>query len=72
MNDSDTYKRIFEQEEDLLKKLDEFMEQTNQQWIESFRKQDLLHLNEPLLRKEDNYYLVNIKPEVKHSIDSIF
>lgn len=32
--------------------------------MDSFEKENLLHLNEPLLRKENQYYIVNIKPEV--------
>ncbi|UJR10317.1 hypothetical protein I4U23_014523 [Adineta vaga] len=60
---NDTYKRILEQEQNLLKKLDDFTTNTNQQWITSFKTQNLLHLNEPLLRKDNSYYLVNIKSE---------
>jgi len=44
--------------------LDDFIENTNKQWIDLFTKGNFLHLNEPLLRKEDEYYIVNIKSEV--------
>ena len=45
-------------------KLDNFIEELKQRWIDLFRKENLLHLDEPLLRKENEYYLVNIKLEV--------
>jgi hypothetical protein len=64
IKDNDTYKRILEQERDIQKSLKDYIENTNKQWINIFQKENLLHLNEPLLRKEDKYYLVNIKPEV--------
>jgi hypothetical protein len=64
IKDNDTYKRILEQERDIQKSLKDYIETTNKQWINIFQKANLLHLNEPLLRKEDKYYLVNIKPEV--------
>lgn len=64
IKDNEKYKRIIEQEENLQKKLDDFIENINQQWIDSFKKENLLHLNEPLLRKQKDYYTVNIKSEV--------
>lgn len=69
IKDNEIYKRILEEEKHLQKKLDNFIDKTNQQWIANFQKQNFLHLNEPLLRKEDTYYLVNIKPEVIISYD---
>ncbi len=64
IKDSDVYNQILEHERNLQKQLDDFIETTNKQWIRSFQQENFLHLNEPLLRKEDKYYLVNIKSEV--------
>lgn len=36
--------------------------------MDLFHKEDLLHLNEPLLRKENEYYIVNVKSEVSIKI----
>ncbi len=64
IKDNDVYNQILEHERNLQKQLDDFIETTNKQWIRSFQQENFLHLNEPLLRKEDKYYLVNIKSEV--------
>jgi hypothetical protein len=64
IKDNDVYNQILEHERNLQKQLDDFIETTNKQWIRSFQHENFLHLNEPLLRKEDKYYLVNIKSGV--------
>lgn len=60
--------QFLKREENLEKKLNELIEKLNRQWIDRFRQDDLLHLNEPLLRKENEYYVVNMKIEVICSI----
>lgn len=55
-----------DRQQKLQKRLDEFIEKTNQNWIDQFQKEDLLHLNEPLLRQDNHYYVVNMKIEVRH------
>ena len=62
----DLGQRIPHREQNLLKRLDEFIERTNREWMEQFQKEDLLHLNEPLLRQDRHYYIVNMKIEVSH------
>lgn len=56
--------RILHREHELQTKLNDFIEKVNREWIDRFQKENLLHLNEPLLRKENEYYLVNMKVEV--------
>ena len=57
-----------EQQSSLQSKLDEFIENANTQWMTSFKKENFLHLDEPLLRKENDYYVVNIKSEVMENM----
>ena len=58
------YEQVVEQERMLQKKLTDFIEQINQRWTAKLENDNLLHLAEPLLRKEKAYYFVNIKKEV--------
>lgn len=67
LKETEGYERVMEQQRRILEKLADFIERTNQQWIDSFTEQDLLHLHEPLLRKQGQYYLVNAKPEVSNA-----
>ncbi|CAF3706752.1 unnamed protein product [Rotaria sordida] len=71
IKDNDIYKRIVEQEKNIQIKLDNFIENINQQWINLFQKENLLHLNEPLLRKENEYYIVNIKSELATALHEV-
>ncbi|CAF3388923.1 unnamed protein product [Rotaria sp. Silwood1] len=71
IKDNDIYKRILEQEKNIQIKLHNFIENINQQWINLFQKENLLHLNEPLLRKENEYYIVNIKSELATALHEV-
>ena len=66
------YEEILQRERDLQGKLKDFVENSIDQWKRAFEKADYLHLNEPLLRKEGKYYIVNIQPEVRKIKKSIF
>ena len=60
----DVYVQVLEQERTLQRAAKEFLETTNDRWRSKLQTENLLHLNEPLLRKEKDYYLVNVKPDV--------
>ena len=65
VEENSMYREMIQRERDLQEKLKSFMENTIERWMRSFENEDFLHLNEPLLRKEKKYYVVNIKPEVR-------
>jgi hypothetical protein len=72
IKNNDIYNQILEQERNLQKQLDDFIANTHKQWIQSFQNENFLHLNESLLRKEDQYYFVNIKSEVNCKIERVY
>ena len=51
--------------------MDDFIGNTEKQWTQGFEKENFLHLNEPLLRKEGKYYLVNVKPELATALHEV-
>ena len=74
--DSSKHREMFDQvvehERMLQTKLNDFIQQINQQWAMKLKNDNLLHLDEPLLRKEKAYYFVNIKKEVRVWLRSLF
>lgn len=65
IGENSIYEQIVRREKDLQEKLKNFITKTIDEWKHSFEKENFLHLNEPLLRKEENYYIINIKPTVR-------
>jgi hypothetical protein len=57
-------RQLFDHEQYLHGKLDEFIETSNQQWTSRLDSHHLLHRTEPLLRKELDLYHVNMKSDV--------
>lgn len=70
MEENSMYRDLLQRERDLQMKVKNFIESIIEQWMRSFDKEDFLHLNDPLLRKEKRYYVINVKSEVRLMIVS--
>ena len=60
----DVYEQVLEQERTLQRAAKDFLQTTNDRWRSKLQTENLLHLNEPLLCKAKDFYVVNVKPNV--------